>query len=428
MAKKIKTLLIFAFVLRIFFAFLVWHPDLNNHIDWGIRFFEYGPQKFFAPETNIWSYTWPNQPPGSIYMFAGIRKLFEFLFNLTWSINVNVSVFPSGIVTFFEKTLYQALLQFPAIIADFGIAFLIYKLIFQIVAKAKKRKEIALFGALMFLLNPAVWYNSSVWGQYDSVINFFALLSFYLLLNKKLNWSVLAFALSLYTKASLAIFLPIYAVVAFKKYSLKEILKSVGISAVVIGLLTFPFSKGEPFSWLYNLYTKKVFVQQLHVITANAFNVWAFLTGIHERPDSLIFSVFQYKTWGTLLYVASYIPVLYLISKKQDKKTIFWSLSIIAFSTFMFLTNMHERYLYPLFPVFTILAATNKELRFIYWIISILSLINLWHFWWVPKITPLISIISAGDRMLPRIFGLIGFVLFIYLYKTFLRHLRLTKI
>lgn len=428
MAKKIKTLLIFAFVLRIIFAFIVWHPDLNNHIDWGIRFFEYGPQKFFAPETNVWSYTWPNQPPGSIYMFAGIRKLFEFLFSFVWLINIKVSIFPSGIVTFFEKTLYEAFLQLPAIIADFGIAYLIYKLIFQIVPKAKKRKEIALAGSLMFLFNPAVWYNSSVWGQYDSVINFFALLSFYLLLNKKLNWSVLAFSMSLYTKASLAIFLPIYAIVAFKKYSLKEIAKSVGISAVVIGLITLPFSRGEPFSWLYNLYTKKVFVQQLHVITANAFNVWAFLTGIHERPDSLMFSVFQYKTWGTLLYVVSYIPVLYLIFKKQDKKTIFWSLSIIAFSTFMLLTNMHERYIYPLFPVFTILAATNKKLRFAYWTISILSLINLWHFWWVPKITPLINIISTGDRMPPRILGLIGFILFLYLYKTFLRLLRPTKI
>ena len=170
MSKKVFVLIILiSLSLRIFISFLVWHPDLNNHIDWGIRFFEYGASKFYAPESNVWSFTWPNQPPGTMYMFAGIRKVFEFVFNFFWQININVPAFPSIIISYFETNLYPALLKLPAILSDFGIAYLIYKW-------TNKK-----WAGILWLVNPIVWYNSAVWGQYDAVINFFALLAFYLL-------------------------------------------------------------------------------------------------------------------------------------------------------------------------------------------------------------------------------------------------------
>ena len=247
MKKRIRNIIIFAFLFRIIFAFISFHPDLRNHMDWGVRFFEYGPSKMFAPESNVWSFTWPNQPPGTMYMFAGIRKLFEFLFNIIWWINVNVDIFPSGIVTYFEKTLYPALLQLPAILADFGIAYLIYKIVLRTKGLNKKKKnKLAVMGAVVFLLNPIIWYNSSVWGQYDSVINFFALLSFYLIIKDKLKWAILAFVASIYIKASLLIFAPIFIVLAFKKYSLKNLLKSSIPTLALVGLFTIPFSGSGP--------------------------------------------------------------------------------------------------------------------------------------------------------------------------------------
>jgi len=416
MTRKLKTILILAILMRVVFAFSVWHPDLNNHIDWGIRFFEYGPAKYFAPETNVWSFTWPNQPPGTIYMFAGARILFEWLFSFFWFLNVKISVFPSGIITFFEKALYPAILQLPAILADFGIAWVIYK-----VVKKMKNEKLAISGALIYLFNPVVWYNSSVWGQYDSVINFFALLSFYLLMEKKLKWAILFFALSIYTKASLLIFAPIFLLVALKRFSFKKVISSSFLTIVAIGLATLPFSSGEPFSWLYNLYNKKIFVQQLHVITANAFNLWAGIAGIHERPDSLMLGPLAYKTWGTLLFAVSYIPALFVVWKKKSGKAIFWALSIVAFSSFMLMTNMHERYLYPLFPVLTILMVQDKSLRKIYWGIVIISLLNLYNFWWTPRIDLIVNFLSFGDRLMPRILGFVNFGFFVYLYRYFLR-------
>lgn len=405
MNKKLLWILAGAFLFRLILAFLVWHPDLNNHIDWGIRFWQYGPGKFFAPETNVWSYTWPNQPPGTIYLFAGIRKLFEFVFGLFWLINIKIPAFPSGIITFFESNLYPALLKLPSILADIGIAYLIFKL---------TRKS---WAAVLWLVNPVIWYNSAVWGQTDALINFLALLSFYLLFKKKLVWAVLAMAFCLYTKASLAIFLPIFAIVAWRqKYRSSQYVLAVVGSLLAVGIATLPFSRSEPFSWLVNLYQTKVFTQQLQVITANAFNIWASIAGIHERPQTLPFLGLTYQYWSYILFGLAFAPILYSVWKKQDARTVVWALALSSFSSWMLLTNMHERYLYPLFPYLTILVGMNLVSLYPYILVSLLSLLNLYNFWWMPEIGFIKSFLSFGDRLMPRVFGGVNLILLMYLF------------
>ncbi|MEK7521630.1 MAG: hypothetical protein AAB599_02400 [Patescibacteria group bacterium] len=417
--RTITKILLTFFVLRFTLSFITWHPDINNHVDWGIRFFEYWPEKFYR--ANVWSFTWPNQPPGTIYMFAGIRKLFEWVFSFFWSINISVPAFPSNIMLFFEKTLYQSLLKLPSILADLGIAYLIYKLL------QEKKKKIAILGATIFLANPVVWYNSTIWGQTDSVISFFALLSVFFLLQKKIFWALLFIALSLYIKISLIIFVPILILFALKqKYSISGwIVGLVGIAAIfIIPSLPFVPQGKSPFVWIFEIYKDKVLTQQLHVITANAFNLWAAIAGIHERPDTTLLGPFPYRTWGNMLFGLSYLPALFLVFKKQTLNSIVWALGLVSFSSFMLATNMHERYIYPLFPYLTILVAQNSILLPIYIIVSTISLLGMYNFWWFPRIEPIVKIMSMGDRILPRILGLINFFSFILFYKRFLAVLK----
>ena len=413
--KSIYKILLIAFLLRVFLAFLVWHGDVNNHIDWGIRFWEYGPKEFYS--ANVWSFTWPNQPPGTMYLFAGIRKLFELLFSVFWFLNLKIPAFPSNIMFFLETNLYPALLKLPSILADLGIAYLIYRFLKDI-----KKEKLGILGAAVFLLNPVIWYNSSVWGQTDAVVNFFALLAFFLLLKRKLLLATLSLILSFYIKASLLIFIPIFLIVAVRqKYKIVEVLKAVSLPLVIIGILTLPFSGANPFGWLGDIYAKKVFAEQLQLITANAFNIWAFMAGIHAKSQTLLLGPLSYKVWGSILFGTSLIPTLYLVWKKQDMKRVFWALSIVSLSSFMLLTNMHERYLYPFFPVFSVVAVLDRKLLPIYWGISGVSLLNLYNFWWTPKIQGLIDLMSARDRLAPRILGFVNFSLYLSILSRFLR-------
>jgi len=100
-------------------------------------------------------------------------------------------------------------------------------------------------------------------------------------------------------------------------------------------LFTLPFAPKNPQEWLFSIYKDKVFTQQLHVITANAFNIWAALTGIRERPDSITIGPFTYQLLGYFLFGASMILPLYKIYKKQDSRTLYSVLSITSFVSFM---------------------------------------------------------------------------------------------
>ena len=420
MRKKLLLVFGIAFLFRLVLAFLVWHPDVWNHMDWGVRFFQYGAIGFFRPESNVWNYTWPNQPPGTIYIYAGIK--IDFVFSIFWWVNVHVPIFPSIVMYFLEDNLYPAMLKLPSIISDLGTAYLIYLIL---------GKRHGLKGAILYLYNPAIWYNSAVWGQTDSLISFVVFLSVWLLMKRRIALSIVLFIFSLYIKISLLIFLPVYALYIYikhKEFERFEVLKGVGVGLGLVGLMTLPFSQGEPFSWLYWLYTKKVLTNQLQVITANAFNLWAGLTGIHEQSHTKIFLVFSYQTWGWILFLLCLLPMLYLLWKKRSDDVLLWVMAGTAFASFVLMTNMHERYLYPLFLYLTILAVRFRKIFWVFVSVSIINILNLYNFWWTPRIEPIIQIMSYGNRVLPRILGFVMFGIFVWFYRYLLTANRLDQI
>jgi Gpi18-like mannosyltransferase len=253
--------------------------------------------------------------------------------------------------------------------------------------------------------------------------------AFYLLIQKKLYLAAILFVISLYVKASLLIFVPIFLIIALRqKYLIKQYVFSIILSLVVVVLLTLPFSHGNPFVWLYYLYKDKVFFDQLHVVTANAFDFWGIIFGVKdsavEISDSVSFLGFAYKYWSYILYAIFYIPTLWLVYKKQNIKSIIWSLAIAAFSSFMFLTNMHERYLYPLFPYLTILLVTQSKLIWNYIIVSIINLLNLYNLWWIPVIPGLMKLMAVNNQIVPRILASLNFVLFLFIYFRFWERLK----
>jgi len=46
--------------------------------------------------------------------------------------------------------------------------------------------------------------------------------------------------------------------------------------------------------------------------------------------------------------------------------------------------------------------------------VSMINLLNLYNFWWMPRIELVVQIMSFGNRLMPRILGLVllGFMLF----------------
>lgn len=402
--RRFFLIALFLIVFRLFVSPLVWHPDVGNHVDWGARFYSYTPEKFYAPDSNVWNFTWPNQPPGSIYIYAFITKVYEAVFAFVWFLNVNISFFPSFVVPFFERNLIYGMLKLPAITADILLAVLVFKI-------TKSR-----LSALTFLALPPIWYNSSVWGQTDSIVNFFALISIYFATKDRLFLSIFMFAISLYIKLSMAIFAPILILILLRK----SLVKSIGYSALVVILIivfSLPFSSSSnPLIWIRNIYVDRVLTEQMQVVSANAFNLWGLIFGSKQESHYMTFFGFSYQLIGNLVFAFMWLTsmVFYYISK--NRQSVYIALTLTALCSFMLMTNMHERYLYPVFAPMLIVAFYVKKIRLSLLMLTLINVFNLYNLWWVPELGLVTSFMKDNQDLVFRSMSLISMALFFRLY------------
>src|SRR5262249_23275292 len=133
---------------RIFlFTFPSFQIDINDYKAWSIKLSQSGPSNFYSKDY------FSDYFPGYLY----ILWISGFLFK-TLAIPISSLHFE-----FFLKSIN--------ILFDIGSAFIIYKIVL------KYNKKWAKIAPIFYLINPAVVFNSSVWGQIDGIFTFFILLS-----------------------------------------------------------------------------------------------------------------------------------------------------------------------------------------------------------------------------------------------------------
>ncbi|KKR87976.1 MAG: hypothetical protein UU32_C0002G0001, partial [Candidatus Woesebacteria bacterium GW2011_GWB1_41_10] len=225
------------------------------------------------------------------------------------------------------------LYKLPAILADLATGFLIYKIL-----KGKK----GLIGAAIYLLNPAIFANSSLWGQVDSFTALFSLLAIYLVPGAYFI-SAIALAVGTLIKPQAAFVAPVVLFLMIKnKFSLKKYLAFTFLAFSIFILAFVPFSHGNLFEFIIQRLT--ISANQYPYTTINAFNLWG-LFG-QWKPDTLYF---QYG--GYLIFLISFL----LLSRRIKLVHVLTAFSFLF--SFFFFTRMHERHLLPVFAPLTILAA-----------------------------------------------------------------------
>lgn len=324
---------------------------MNGWKAWTERIVSGGSWNFYSP-TYFSDYF-----PGFLYMLWGLGTIYTFLFpNLE-----------------FNTILFEGFIKSATTIFDIGTGFYILKII------QKYRKSWALFGSLLYLGNPAVIFNSSVWGQVDGIFTFFLVLATYLLIeNKNIIKSNIFLSLAILIKPqSLALF-PIIIKKIFDKTSTFNAIKKISVIPVILIILSFPFFINDPFLGLINLVVKAGNVYPYNSLFA--FNFWS-LFGFWQS-DSRVWLNLSYQTWGFILYgLALSLLILPLFIKKIKDQFFYFSSALSFLIFYLFLTRMHERYIFPFFAFLLIAALIKKSkvLLGIYVITSLIHLANLWY-------------------------------------------------
>lgn len=376
-------ILLLAFVVRCSIVFVVYHGDVYNHIAWGKYAVDYGFNGIYEKPFNLPTAYEVNQPPGTIYIFAAMRWVYLAGDKIVWFLNNHIGLFPSRFVWFYDDNFYPALLKLPAMVADLGIGILLY--CFGRQFTTKKRSQVI---CALFLFNPLTFYNSALWGQTDATVNFFGLLAFYLLMRHRLFWALAALATSLFIKASLAIYVPLFIVILLKqKYQLKQTLWYCLLIGLTIFVVTLPFHQlSDPF-WFIRTYVNIVVFGSLNFATENAFNLWALVFGIQPKVVATTPVLGLSATlWGYLIFLIVLIPSLYRQWRHNTVITMLENLVLLGFSAYLFLTGMHERYLYPIFAPFALLTLFKPKYIWLYVACSFIHLANLYNLWWAPTI------------------------------------------
>lgn len=335
--------------------------DLLIYQEWGAKFWELGARNYYFSEA-IWKYTPPNYPPLSSLIFGGSYWLFEHKYWLAQLHNI-MKIPPAFIIRYFYEYGYFLLLKLPSILADLGLGVIVYTLVLRFTKKPKT----ALFALGVFVLNPVTIFISSVWGQTDSLVSFFGMMAFLLLLSKKQFLSLPFLFISLYLKPSWAIFAPLYLFLIFhNKIKIKKLLIGSVIVFVLFLLITYPFSGNDIFGFTVKLFSERlqIAVKADTVASVSAFNFHSLFLRIDRDFSSTKLLGISAKTVGSLAYLFLNIFTFSFISKQKDKLfALITSIFIVGFGSFLFLTGMLERYFFVAFaPLIILLFARPKTL------------------------------------------------------------------
>lgn len=249
------------------------------------------------------------------------------------------------------------LIKSPALICDILTAYYMYK-----IARKYLSNKAGLIACIVYILNPAVVFNSSVWGQMDSIYTFCIVVMCYLISEKKLKAAYFAFAASILFKYQGIIFTPIIIFATLdnvildncnKKKFFSHLFTGLGAIACMVAChLPFIFGNGNASGNASNIIgSYGEALTAFRYASVNAYNIWA-MFGLNWHTQEDTFLGLTYNTWGTLSIILLVIVVFIISMKLKNNNSKHYLIAGFIMSTmFLFSVRMHERYLFPAIPL-----------------------------------------------------------------------------
>ena len=318
------------------------------------------------------------------------------------------------------------LIKIPPVLADVGIAYLVWSMLREIGV----RERLAVLGALVVMLNPIFWFDNVIWGQVNSFGVLFLMLGLRSLWRDQPERSAIFGVIAAVVKPQLGILLPVIAVVTIRR-ALRPTPKDParsrnrpdpatrGEDRPPIRIVTTAARRvPDRLRALYPVRAQRPPIRPdgavLHLrplqqialagggypyLTVNAYNAWSIV------PSDLGISLAGSGQWvcdtlatpadrcgtgyvqfgsvpaiavGAVLLIVVILTALRAIWRNPDRLTITVGLAVIALAFFMAPTRVHERYDFPFFAIAAVLFAISPRWRVLYLVLSIVTFANMY--------------------------------------------------
>jgi Gpi18-like mannosyltransferase len=316
---------------------------------WGLAVKDYGIVKGL-PLTNF------NYPTPFAYSLSVMAYIYSFFadphnYNEYWN-NANL--------------LFLAIAKAPSIFADFGI----FAIILWIGKKAKKigfpilPTTTYLLLATLYLLNPLPMFDGAQWGQVDSVGVFLFLLANCMVFTKKPLLAGVIYMVAMMTKLQNMIYGPVFFLFIWQYLGFKGLMQAAAGAAGTFLAMNFEFIAARKMDRVAVDLTGNY--DYFPWLSLNAYNVWWIVAKGHgmDMSDKIAaIGMLNAKTVGLYMFASTYLlgMVFMVVTTLKnmwnqkivvEQKTLFFryfsSLIIVAAAFFLFQTESHDRYAFPI--------------------------------------------------------------------------------
>lgn len=359
-----------------FYAFVMWAKYLSIHRMADV--FEYLPEGYTP------------YPPLYYYVLKLIGLFINFLG--LWE----------------NKWLTYLIVRAPMIAGDILVTILIYRFTNRFLTR-----NAALWGAGFFFLHPATIYNTSVWGQIDSIVTLLGLLSVLAFTANSPFWGTGIFVIGVITKLQILALLPLIIFSALVQMSIKKLSKTLFVCLMVTVLPFLPIvsAKGIKWTWDY-FFTIPNWYAYTSIYTYNLWAPFGFILSDNTKLLNLI--EFKWIGIGLFWFVAYLILRPLMNSKNRKPLVIMFAAFLLWYDFSFFATRIHSRYLIYSFGFFAPFFLKFPKLGIA------LSLLMFANFILPSKLPLLLHLVAVlNNPGVTWLFVLFGFGLFVIAYDAY---------
>ncbi len=346
--------------------------DMSFWKSWGLAPFDFGLIKGLSLTNN----NYPTPFGYILWVVTAIYSLFQnpHIYEEFWA-NTNL--------------LFLTIMKLPAILADLGIGACILWFSKRVFAKQETTQKtgayLGIILMLLYLFNPVSILDSAVWGQVDALGVLLFLGAFMLVLKKKPFLAGLVYMIAMMTKLQNMIYGPLFFLFIWQLTGIVGLIQALAGSALAFFGLNVEFLRTKNMKLVIDSLTGNY--DYFPYLSLNAYNLWWIVAkgfGMQISDKVLAIGIVKAKTIGLFLFSSFYLLATgtmvvknyHQVDDKQHTSTIFTFLTcliIAASAFFLFQTESHDRYAFPItvfllfwIPMYIKMRTTVKE-RQLFW-------------------------------------------------------------
>ena len=327
--------------------------DMSCWMGWGNYIAQYGPSEFYTAP----GHDWYDYPPGYMLVLGFIARVLQAL-KIPGSADSAVFAY-----------------MLPAWFADIVTAVVLM----NAARKEQFSEGWCLLLGVLVIVQPAGVVLSGAWGQIDSILTLFLVLSFLELIRGRRVSAGALYGLAIMFKWQALMFGPVLAAAYLLhlngKKAVRDTVLGVLAAVAVIFVFTLPFKGSQGLLWFVGRFLNAA--GGYDYASVEAYNFLALLDGNWAPAGNAMLLGIPFKTFGTVAIVLSVYLAIHVqardawIGRKSPgyddpAGTLFLAAGGCMYMIFTFGHYMHERYVYPVILLLLFAFVFTRERRFLF--------------------------------------------------------------